>query len=199
MDSGTLVAGEADVADLARALRRYHRFQRAVRPKHALRIRHADYFMELHEVDAVGLEPAQRFLDLLGGALPAAAVDLGHEKRLVAVAVAQRLSHAELARATVVVPAVVEEVDAVIEGGADDADRLLLVCLPAEVVAADADQRHHLAGASQATVRNPIAHVAHVILRRAPAHGVRLALHRSGRRAPRTRGGPPGYQRSLTR
>jgi len=53
--------------------------------------------VELHEVDAVGLEPAQRFLDLLRGARSAAAVDLGHEKRFVAVAVAQRFPHAQLA------------------------------------------------------------------------------------------------------
>src|SRR5256712_2124291 len=113
MDGGALVAGETDVADLARALRRHHRFQRAVRAEHAFRIRHADHLVELHEVDAVGLEPAERFLDLLRGALLAAAVDLGHQKRFLAIAVAERLSHAELARATVVVPALVEEVDAV--------------------------------------------------------------------------------------
>src|SRR6266436_202855 len=90
----------------------------------------------------------------LRSALLAAAVDLGHEKRLVAIAVAQRLSHAELTRPTIVVPAVVEEVDPVVDGGADDADGLLLVRLPPEVVAAHTDQRHHLAGASQATVGN---------------------------------------------
>ncbi len=131
MDGGTLVAGEADVPDLARALRREHRFQRPVRPEYTLRIRHADHFMELHEVDAVGLQPAERFLDLLRGALLAAAVDLGHQKRFIAIPVAQRFSHAELARATVVVPAVVEEVDAVIDCAADDADAFLFISLAA--------------------------------------------------------------------
>src|SRR2546422_588463 len=53
VDSGTLVTGEADVADLACTLRRQHRFQRAVRPEHALRIRHPDHLVELHQVDAV--------------------------------------------------------------------------------------------------------------------------------------------------
>src|SRR2546426_2365796 len=70
-----------------------------------------------------------------------ATVDLGHEKHFVAIAVAQRLSHADLARPTVVVPAVVEEVDSVVDGRADDADGFLLVRLPAEMVAAHADQR----------------------------------------------------------
>src|SRR3989454_12692507 len=86
-----------------------------------------------------------------------ATVDLGHEKHFVAIAVAQRLSHADLARPTALVPAVVEEVDSVVDGRADDADRFLLVRLPAEMVAAHADQRHHLSGASKATVRNPVA------------------------------------------
>src|SRR5256712_2077902 len=59
MDGGTLVAGESDIPDLAGALRRRHCFQRAVGPEHALRIRHPDHLVKLHEVDAVGLEPAQ--------------------------------------------------------------------------------------------------------------------------------------------
>src|SRR5438094_7133206 len=154
MDGGTLVASEPYVADLAGALRRYHRFQRTVGPEHPLRVRHPDHLVELHEVDAVGLEPAQRLIDLLRRRVLVATVDLGHEKHVVAIAVAQRLSHAELARPTVVVPAVVEEVDAVVDGRAYDADGFLLVRLPPEMVAAHADQRHHLAGAPQATIGN---------------------------------------------
>src|SRR2546427_1455127 len=157
MDGRTLVAGESDVADLPCALRRHHRLQRAVRPEHALRVRHPDHLVELHEVDAVGLEPAQRLIDLLRRRVLVATVDLGHEKHFVAIAVAQRLSHADLARPTVVVPAVVEEVDSVVDGRADDADGFLLGSLPAEMVAAHADQRHHLSGASKATVGNPVA------------------------------------------
>src|SRR5437016_12465032 len=154
MDGGALVAGETDVADLARALRRHHRFQRAVRPDRPLRIRHPDPFVELHEFDAVGLQSPERLVDLPRGTLLVAPVDLGHEKRLFAIAVAQRLSHAELARPAVVVPAVVEEVDAAVDGRAYDADGFLLVRLPPEMVAAHADQRHHLAGAPQATIGN---------------------------------------------
>src|SRR3989442_1275224 len=157
MDGGTLVAGEPDVADLAGALRRYHRFQRTVGPVHALRVRHPDHLVELHEVDAAGLEPAQRLIDLLRRRVLVATVDLGHEKYPVAIAGAQRLSHADLARPTVVVPAVVEEVDSVVDGRANDADGFLLVSLPAEVVAAHTYQGHHLSGPRKATVRNPVA------------------------------------------
>ena len=91
------------------------------------------------QVDHVGLQALEGLVDLLGGRLLGAAVDLGHEEDLLAVAVAQGLAHADLAAAVVVVPAVVHEVDAGVDGGADDLDALLLVLLPADVVAAQAD------------------------------------------------------------
>ena len=67
------------------------------------------------------------------------AVDLGHQEDLLAVAVAERLAHADFAAAAVVVPAVVHEGDAVVDGGADDLDAFLLLLLSADVVAAQAD------------------------------------------------------------
>ena len=51
------------------------------------------------QVDVVGLQPPQRLVDLPGGRLLRAAVDLGHEKDLLAVAVAKRLAHADFALA----------------------------------------------------------------------------------------------------
>ena len=54
-------------------------------------------------------------VDLLGGGLLRAAVDLRHQEDLLPVAVAQRLAHAHLALAVVVVPAVVQERDAVVD------------------------------------------------------------------------------------
>src|SRR5438132_11519725 len=47
-----------------------------------------------------------------------------NQEGLGAVAVPQRLSHPDLALATVVVPAIVEEGDAALDGPADDADAL---------------------------------------------------------------------------
>ena len=59
------------------------------------------------------------------------AVDLGHQEHFLAVAVPQGLAHADLALAVVVVPAVVHEVDAVVDGGADDPDALVSSsCMP---------------------------------------------------------------------
>src|SRR5207247_10283130 len=97
MDGGTLVAGEPDVADLAGALRRYHRFQRTVGPEHPRRVRHPDHLVEVHEVDAVGLEPAQRLIDLLRRRVLCATVGLGLAKRVVATAVAARPPPADAA------------------------------------------------------------------------------------------------------
>src|SRR2546422_58324 len=80
-------------------------------------------------------------------------------------------SHADLARAAVVVPAVVEEVDAVVDGRADNADGFPLVRLPPEVVAAHTNQRHHFSGAPKAAVGNPIPVVTHYPRRVATARG----------------------------
>jgi len=54
----------------------------------------------------LGLEPPQRFINLRGRGLLGLAVNFGHEEGFVAVAVAQRLAHADFTVAVVVVPAV---------------------------------------------------------------------------------------------
>ena len=59
----------------------------------------------LHEIDAIGLQPAQRLVELPRRLRFDAAVDLGHEEDLLAVAVPERLAHPDLALALVVVPA----------------------------------------------------------------------------------------------
>jgi len=98
----------------------------------------------------------QRLVDLAGGALAAAGVKLGHQEGFFAVSVAQGFAHADFAGAVVVVPAVVEEVDAFIERGADDADAFLLVLLAAEVVSAQADAGDVLSGVAQGAVGNAV-------------------------------------------
>ena len=94
----------------------------------------------LHEVDAVGLQPLQRLIELPRRFLVRSPVDLRHQEDLLPVAVAERLAHARLARAVVVVPAVVEEVDAAVHGRADDPDGQLRVdVFESEMPASDAD------------------------------------------------------------
>ena len=81
-----------------------------------------------------------------------AAIDFGHEEDFVAIAVAERLAHADLAVAVVIVPAVVHEGDAAIDGGADDADAFWFVGWVADVKAAEADGGDFLAGAAEFTI-----------------------------------------------
>jgi hypothetical protein len=76
----------------------------------------------LDQVDAVGLQTAERFVQLSRGLALGAAVDLGHQEYPVPIAVLERLAHPELALALVVVPAIVHEGDAAIDRGAHDAN-----------------------------------------------------------------------------
>src|SRR5262249_6182574 len=54
-----------------------------------------------------------------------------------------------------VVPAVVQEGDAVVDGAADDLDAFGLVLLPADVVAAQPDNGHLLPGAPELAIAHP--------------------------------------------
>ena len=81
----------------------------------------------LDQIDVVDTEATQRFVELFARLLPGSSIDLGHHKRPLAVAVTQRLANAFFTRAIVVVPGVVEEVNAAIEGGTNDANCQLLV------------------------------------------------------------------------
>ena len=86
-----------------------------------------------------------------------AAVDLGHEEDLVAIAAGERLAHADFAGAVVVVPAIVEEGDAAVDGLADELDRVLLGRRRlADVVAAEADGGDALAGAPELAIDHAI-------------------------------------------
>ena len=133
---------EADVADLPGLPCGDERLDRAPRREDALGVGFADDLVDLHEIDPVGLEALERLVDLPRRGLALAAVDLRHEEDAVAVAVAERPPHPPLALAVVVVPAVVEERDAAVHGGADDPDALLVGGLDAHVASAEADDRH---------------------------------------------------------
>src|SRR5256885_1688747 len=101
----------------------------------------------LNQIDAVGLQPLQRRVDLLRRFLERPAIDLRHEKDLLAQAAAERLPHANFAGAFVVIPAVVEKVDAAIDGSPNDPDAERLIdMLERQMPSAKADRRHALAG-----------------------------------------------------
>ncbi len=76
--------------------------------------------MELNEVDMVGLEALERLVDLARGRFLGASVKLSHQENLVAIPVAEGRAHATLAFAGVIVPAVVQEVNAAVNSATDN-------------------------------------------------------------------------------
>jgi len=76
----------------------------------------------LHEIDTVGLQPPQRFVELARGFDLRATVDLGHQEDLIAIPVEERPAHPRFGPALVIVPAVVEERDAAVDRRPDDSD-----------------------------------------------------------------------------
>ncbi len=152
MDRGVLMAGEADVADFSGLLGGEDGFERAVGSEETVGVFETDVFVELDEVDVIGLKTLEGFIDLDGGGGFGAAVEFGHEERFGAVAVAKGPAHADLGFTAVVIPAIVEEIHATVEGGADDGDADGGVLGAADVVAAEADGGDALAGFAERAV-----------------------------------------------
>src|SRR6185437_15606336 len=115
----------------------------------SLGIVHTDHFVKLQQVDMISLKPAKRFVDLICGGLGIAAVDLRHQESLLPIAIAESLAHADLAFSAVVIPAIIEEVDAFVESRSDNADALVLIALIPNVVTAESDRGDLLAGVTE--------------------------------------------------
>src|ERR1700730_154006 len=159
MDVGILVSGEADIPELASLL---PVDERAIGPfvvEDSMRIVVAHDLVMLDEIDAIGLQPLERLVELPHRFRVRPPVDLRHQKDLVAVAIPERLSHPGLARAAVVVPAVVQEVDATVDGRSYDPDAELLVdARQSEVPAAKADRGDSFSCPAQRAVRDGLHH-----------------------------------------
>src|SRR5260221_11471674 len=125
MDVRALVTREADETDSARLARLQDGLHSSAFGKNAIRIGVANDFVELEQIDPVSLKAAQRLVDLTGSRSFGAPVNLGHQKRLLAITVAQRVAHADFTLAAVVVPAVVVRVDTLVEACAADANACL--------------------------------------------------------------------------
>src|SRR5436190_8522972 len=120
-----------------------------------MRVFEPEDFVMLYEIDAIDFQAPERFVELARGFFLGSAVDLRHEKRLVAITIAECFAHADLAGAVIVVPAVVQKVDATIDRGAHDADgQRLTDMLESEMPAANANGGNFFAGVTQ----NPICH-----------------------------------------
>ena len=126
MDLWTLMAGEPDKPHLAFFPRLLQILQRPSGREDPLRIVHTNDLMNLNEVQMIGLQAAEGLLQLLPGRRHRAPIDLGHQERLLAIAVAERFAHADFAQTGVVVPAVIQEIDPGIERHAHNPARFLI-------------------------------------------------------------------------
>jgi hypothetical protein len=104
--------------------------------------------MKLQQVEMIGLQPLQRLLQLSLRGRGIAAIDLRHQEGFIAVAIAQRLAHAEFAVPVTVIPRIIHEVDAAIDRGPDYPHRFAIGLGPSQVPTADSNERHVLAGAA---------------------------------------------------
>ena len=109
----------------------------------------------LHEIDAIGLQPLERLVELAHRFRVRSPVDLRHQKDLLPVAIPERVAHAGLARAAVVVPAVVQEVDATVDGRSNDPEAERLVDpFQSEMPASKADRGDACSCPAQRAVRD---------------------------------------------
>src|SRR5262245_35941179 len=137
-----LMTSESDETNLSRLARFEQRRVCTFFSKDAMRIFVAQNLVMLDQIDMIGLQPFERLVQLFCRILLCAAVDLRHQKDALAITILERLAHALFARAFVVVPAVVHEVDPVVDRGANDAQAQLLVNrFETEMPAAQTDER----------------------------------------------------------
>src|ERR1022692_1342246 len=126
MNVRIFVTGESDVANLARFLGLQNGFHGSALRKYAIGIIEANDFMMLHQIDVVCLEAFQTSFDLPLRNLFSAAINFCHQKYLLTISVFQGLTHPHFTLAFVVVPTVIHERNAAINGGAHQADALVL-------------------------------------------------------------------------
>src|SRR5579884_2061100 len=111
--------------------------------------------MNLQPVILHCLHPTEGLINLPCSRFSVATVNLGHEEHPLSIPIPQRLAHAEFARAAIIVPAVVHEIDPIVNRGADDAYTLFLVGLFSDMKSAQADERHTLSCTPQPVVWHP--------------------------------------------
>ncbi len=112
--------------------------------------------VQLDEIQVIGLQPLKRNVDLLHCGLCIAAIRLGHEEGLRAIAVAQRFAHAEFTPALVVIPGIIQKRHARIQARADDLDAQFLGHVGlADMCTADAEERDLLSRMAKDAVLHP--------------------------------------------
>jgi len=148
-----LVPSEANITQLASLLRFEQRGVCSLLIENTIRVFKPDNLMVLYQVDAIGLQPAERFVQLAGSGLFASSVNFGHEEDLAPVTVAQRFAHPDFTDAVVVVPAVVHEVDPAIDRAAHDSEAQLFIdVFQSQMPPAQTDGRNLLTGAAESPI-----------------------------------------------
>src|SRR5207247_9084188 len=110
-----------------------------------------------HSWDAVSWQALKARVGRAVGFRLGAAIDFVHQEDLLTVAVLKSVPHADLARAFVVVPAVVHEGNAAVDGLPDELNRVLLGNRRlADVPAAQADDGDAFACAAEGAVDHSI-------------------------------------------
>src|SRR5258705_5182284 len=92
-----------------------------------MRILESDNLMVLDQINAVGLQPAERFFQLAGSFFSGASVNFGHQEYLAAVILAQCPAHPEFAKTVVVIPRVVHKGNAAVNRATNDSQAQLLL------------------------------------------------------------------------
>src|ERR1700726_457970 len=156
MNVRALVASESDKTHLARLLRFQYGFHPSVLGKNTVWIRISNHFVELQQVNSIGLQPSQRFVELDGCSGFGSTVDLGHQKGPLTITVTKGFAHSNFALSPVVVPAVIEKIDSFIDSRSNNPDALCWVALLAQVITAEPDHRNAFPGTAQRAIWNPI-------------------------------------------
>src|SRR5437016_9544225 len=121
--------------------------------KNPMRVFVSEDLVVLDKINAIDTEAPERFVELPRGLFLRPAINLRHEECFLAIAVADCLSHAYLAGAFVVIPAVIQKVDTPIYCRAHDSNRELLInVLQTKMPATHTDCRNFLAGASETSI-----------------------------------------------
>jgi hypothetical protein len=123
---------------------------RSLRIKNAMRIFKPENLVVLNQIDPFDAEPPERFIQLPRGFLSRSPVDLGHEKTLFAISIAQCFPHPGFAGAVIVIPGIVEEIDSSIYRSPDDSNSEVLIDIwKSEVPSTKSDRGDLLASAAQ--------------------------------------------------
>ena len=148
-DVRALVAGEADVANETALAGFKGGLDGAARFEDPLGVVVVVDLVELPEVEVVHLEAAEAVIELGAGGFGVASTDLGHKEDVVA-ATLDGAAVALLADAVAVVPGGVEEGNAGVDGGGDDAGGFIVGDRrTGEVAAAETDDRELIAMAAE--------------------------------------------------